>query len=48
MKQPRHSLEQIIAKLRRADVDLGKDRTVPVVCKLPEITEQSFYRWRQK
>lgn len=48
MKQQRHSVEQIIAKLRRADVELGKDRKVPEVCKLLGITEQTYYRWRQK
>jgi transposase-like protein len=48
MKQQRHSVEQIIAKLRRADLELGKDRKVPEVCKLLEITEQTYYRWRQK
>ena len=48
MKQQRHSVEQIIAKLRRADVELGKDWKVPEVCKILEITEQTYYRWRQK
>jgi transposase-like protein len=48
MKQQRHSVEQIIAKLRRADLELGKDRKVPEVCRLLEITEQTYYRWRQK
>ena len=48
MKQQRHSVDQIIAKLRRADVELGKGRKVPEVCKVLEITEQTYYRWRQK
>jgi putative transposase len=48
MKQQRHSVEQIIAKLRQADVELGKNRKVPEVCKILEITEQTYYRWRQK
>jgi putative transposase len=48
MKQQRHSVEQIIAQLRRADVELGKQRKVPEICKLLEITEQTYYRWRQK
>ncbi len=47
MKQ-RHSVEQIIAKLRRADAELGKHQKVPEVCKLLEITEQTYYRWWQK
>ena len=34
--------------IRRADVELGKGKKVPEVCKLIEITEQTYYRWRQK
>jgi putative transposase len=48
MKQKRHRTDQIIEKLRRADVELGKGRKVPEICKLLEITEQTYYRWRQK
>ena len=48
MSQKRHSVDQIIAKLRRADVLLGKDTKVPEICKQFEIAEQTYYRWRQK
>jgi transposase-like protein len=48
MKQKRHTVDQVIAKLRRADVELGKGQKVPEVCKLLGITEQTYYRWRQK
>ena len=48
MKQKRHTVNQVIAKLRRADVLLGKGTKVPEVCKQLEITEQTYYRWRQK
>ncbi len=48
MSQKRHGVDQIISKLRRADVELGKGKRVPEVCKLIEITEQTYYRWRQK
>ena len=48
MKSNRHTTEQIIAKLRRADVELGKGKKVPEICKLLEITDQTYYRWRQK
>ena len=47
MGQKRHSVDEIISKLRRADVELGKGKKVPEVCKLIEITEQTYYRWRQ-
>ena len=48
MKQNRHTTEQIIEKLRQADVALGKGQKVPEVCKVLQITEQTYYRWRQK
>ena len=44
----RHSAEQIVAKLRQADVDLGKGLRVPEVCKQLSISEQTYYRWRTK
>lgn len=44
----RHSPEQIVAMLRQADVELGKGRKVPEVCKQLGISEQAYYRWRQK
>ena len=48
MSQTRHTVDQIIAKLRRADVELGKGKTVPDACKVLGISEQTYYRWRQK
>ena len=44
----RHSAEQIVAKLRQADVGLGKGLKVPDVCRQLGISEQTYYRWRQK
>jgi putative transposase len=48
MKKARHSTEQIIEKLRQADVALGKGQKVPEVCRSLGITDQTYYRWRQK
>ena len=48
MGQKRHGADEIVSKLRRADVELGKGKKVPEVCKLLGITEQTYYRWRQK
>ena len=48
MPQKRHTVDQIVAKLRKADVELGKGKKVPEICKLQEVTEQTYYRWRQK
>ena len=44
----RHTVDQIITKLRRADVLLGQGVKVPEICKQLEIKVQTYYRWRQK
>ncbi len=44
----RHTPEQIVAMLRQADIELGKGLRVPEACKKLGITEQTYYRWRQK
>ena len=44
----RHSGPQIVAKLRQADVLIGQGKTVPEVCRDLEVSEQTYYRWRQK
>ena len=48
MVRKRHRVDPIISKLRRADVELGKGKRVPEVCKLIGIAEPTYYRWRQK
>ena len=40
--------EQIVEKLRQADVELGKGQSVKEVCRTIEVSEQTYYRWRQK
>ena len=42
----RHGAEQVVAKLRQADVALGKGLRLPEVCKQLGISEQTDYRWR--
>ena len=44
----KYTPEQIVIKLRQADVELGKGKTVKEVCRKIEVTEQTYYRWRQK
>ena len=48
MGKKRHSSEQIIAKLREAEVLQAKGATVAAVCKQIGVTEQTFYRWRKE
>ena len=48
MPRKRHTSEQIIRKLREAEVELAKgQRTADAVRKLG-ITEQTYYRWRKE
>ena len=44
MKKKRHTTEEIIKILRKAD---GK-QTVEEICRELNISEQTFYRWRRK
>ena len=37
MSQKRHAVDQIVAKLRKADVELGKGKKEPEVSKLLEV-----------
>ena len=44
----RYTETQIVAKLRQADVLIGKGNSVPEVCREIEVSQQTYYRWRQK
>ena len=44
----KHSGPQIVAKLRQVDVLIGQGKTVPEVCREIEVSQQTYYRWRQK
>lgn len=48
MSRKRHSAEQIIQKLRQAEVELSKGRSVGEVAKQLGITDQTYYRWRKE
>jgi len=48
MKKTRQTPEQIIGKLREAEVVLAKGGTVGQVCKQIEVSEQTYYRWRRE
>ena len=48
MKGRKHTIEQIIAKLREAEVALGKGQPVGKVARKLGITEQTYYRWRKE
>jgi putative transposase len=42
------SAEQIIVKLREAEVLLGQGKNVKEACRVLEISEQTYYRWRKE
>ena len=48
MKRTKHRPEQIIKKLREAVAMLAVGKTIGQVAQALEISEQTYYRWRQK
>lgn len=48
MGRKRHTAEQIIFKLREAEIALGRGQKVQEVCRGLGVTEQTFYRWRNE
>lgn len=48
MKKKGYSAEQIIGKLREAEVLLSQGSTVGEVSRKLGITEQTYYRWRRE
>jgi transposase-like protein len=40
--------EEIIMKLRQAEIDLAKGLSVEEACRRIEITAPAYYRWRKK
>jgi putative transposase len=48
MKGKKHSAEQIIKKLREADVMIATGKSLGQVCQALEVSEQTFHRWRNQ
>jgi type III secretion system FlhB-like substrate exporter len=48
MARKRHTAEQIIAKLREAELALAKDQPLVDGVRKLEISEQTYYRWRKE
>jgi transposase-like protein len=48
MKRRHHTPEQIVRKLWEADRLLGEGSKMVEVCKHLEVTEQTYYRWRNQ
>ena len=47
-RKRRYSTEQIIRKLREADVLLSQNRTAEEIARVLEISKQTDYRWRKE
>ena len=48
MPRKRYSTEQIVTKLRQAEVELGRGLRTPQVCKKLGVSEQTYSRWRKE
>ncbi len=46
MARKRFTAEQIIHKLREADVLIGQGLKVPEVCRRLGVSDKTYYRWR--
>jgi len=48
MRGKKHTPEQIIHKLREAEIEISQGATVPQAARKIGVTEQTFYRWRNE
>jgi transposase-like protein len=48
MSRKRFTVEQIVQKLREAEVELAKGRSIIEVSRQLGITDQTYYRWRKE
>ncbi len=46
VKYRRHTPEQVVRKLREADRMLGEGADIAAVCRVLEVSEQTYHRWR--
>ena len=47
MAKRKYSSEEIIHKLREADVLLGQGKSIAEACKQLAVTDQTYFRWRK-
>ncbi|MFM8425487.1 MAG: transposase, partial [Chloroflexota bacterium] len=47
-KRKKYTSEQIIMKLREAEVLLTQGKDTKEACRVLEISEQTYYRWRKE
>ena len=47
MARKRHTAEEIVNKLREADVEIAQGMSIAQACRKIGITDQTYYRWRK-
>jgi transposase-like protein len=48
MGKKRHTAEEIITKLREAEVLLARGQSMAEVCRQLAISDQTYYKWRKE
>ena len=48
MPRKRYTAEQIITKLRQAEVEISRNQPIAEVCRKLRTSEQTYYRWRKE
>ena len=48
MPTKRYSTDQVVSKLRQAEVELGRRLRVPQMCRKLGSSEQTYCRWRKE
>lgn len=48
MARKRYSVEQIVRKLREAEVLQGQGQTVEAICRKMGVSDATYYKWRKE
>ncbi|KAB2832580.1 MAG: transposase [Caedimonadaceae bacterium] len=48
MPRIKHSMEQIIAKLRKAEILFAEGKSIDEVAKTIQVTKHTYYRWKKE
>jgi transposase-like protein len=48
MSKKKHTAEEIVTKLREADVLLAKGQTIGEACRQIGVSDQTYYKWRKE
>ena len=48
MSRKRYTIEQILSKLREAEVELSRGANTKEVCRKIGVSDQTYYRWRKE